>query len=77
MPSRARVKSRGLGDTIAHFTEVSGIKAVVEFVSEVVGQPCGCNERQEVLNNIFPYKEKENGDFIEHESDKGSSDYAL
>jgi len=48
-------KSRGLGDTIEKITKVTGIKAVVDKVSEVTGKDCGCKERQEKLNNLFPY----------------------
>ncbi len=40
-------KHKGLGDTIASFTEATGIKAVVESITE----DCGCPERQEALNN--------------------------
>ena len=48
------MKSRGLGDDIAKITKATGIKAVVDKVSEVTGVPCGCNERQEKLNKWFP-----------------------
>jgi len=48
------MKSRGLGDDIAKITKATGIKAVVDKVSEVTGVPCGCDERQEKLNKWFP-----------------------
>tara|TARA_R110002126_G_scaffold168805_2_gene317326 strand:+ start:152 stop:334 length:183 start_codon:yes stop_codon:yes gene_type:complete len=51
-------KPRGLGDTIATITEKTGIKAVVEKVSEITGVPCGCGERQEQLNVLIPYGKK-------------------
>lgn len=47
--------SRGFGDTIAKFTHATGIAAVVDVVSTAVGVPCGCNQRQETLNNLLPY----------------------
>jgi hypothetical protein len=40
-------KHKGLGDTIASFTEATGIKTLVESITE----DCGCKERQEALNN--------------------------
>ena len=46
-------KSKGLGDTIEKFTEATGIKAAVKAV---VGEDCGCDERKEKLNKLFPYK---------------------
>ena len=52
-------KSKGLGDTIEAITEATGIKKVVEVFSEVTGLDCGCNERKEKLNKIFPYRKTE------------------
>ena len=49
-------KSKGLGDTIEKITKATGIKKVVDKISEVTGKDCGCEERKEVLNNFFPYK---------------------
>jgi hypothetical protein len=49
-------KSQGLGDSIEKFTEATGIKKAVELFSEVTGLDCGCDERKEKLNKIFPYK---------------------
>jgi len=48
-------KSKGLGDTIEKITKITGIKKVVEKVSEVTGKDCGCAERKETLNRLFPY----------------------
>lgn len=52
-------KSKGLGDTIEKITEATGIKAVVEAVSEATGIDCGCGERKDLLNKLFPYKQAE------------------
>ena len=46
-------KSKGLGDTIDKITTVTQFK---KLVNEVLGEDCGCNERKEKLNKIFPYK---------------------
>jgi hypothetical protein len=39
--------SRGLGDTVAK---------VLEFLGVEKGPDCGCTQRQEWLNEKFPYK---------------------
>lgn len=53
-------KSRGLGDTIAKFTKATGLDKVAEAVAKAMGQEdCGCKRRQEKLNEILPYKNKE------------------
>ena len=49
-------KSKGLGDTIAKLTKATGIKHLVEAVR---GTDCGGSERQEKLNNIFPYSNED------------------
>ena len=46
------MKSKGLGDTIAKITEATGIDKIVKFVA---GEDCGCEERKEKLNKLFPY----------------------
>jgi len=55
----AKRKSKGLGDTIEKITEATGIKTVVEAISEATGIDCGCGERKELLNKLFPYKQIE------------------
>jgi hypothetical protein len=52
------MKSKGLGDSIAKFTTATGIKTVVDKVSDGLNIPCGCKARQEALNKAFPYKMK-------------------
>ncbi len=46
-------KSKGLGDTIAKITKATGIDKVAK---KVLGEDCGCEERKDRLNKIFPYK---------------------
>ncbi len=52
------MKSRGLGDSIEKFTKATGIKKVVDRVSEGLNIPCGCEGRRDALNILFPYKNK-------------------
>ena len=49
-----KMKSRGLGDDVARFTKATGIKHMVDKVSEGLNIPCGCEQRQEALNMLFP-----------------------
>ena len=50
------MKSKGLGDSIEKITKKTGIKSVVNKISETTGKPCGCGERRDTLNKLFPYK---------------------
>jgi len=54
-PRKPKAEMQGLGDLIEKVTEVTGIKDVVKFVS---GEDCGCEERKETLNKLFPFKKK-------------------
>ena len=47
-----KTESKGLGDTIAKITKATGIDKVAKFV---LGEDCGCDERKEKLNKLFPY----------------------
>lgn len=51
MGRRRKIQSQGLGDTIAKITETLGI-------DKLMPDDCGCNERREKLNKLFPYKQK-------------------
>jgi hypothetical protein len=44
--------SSGVGDTVEKITEATGIKKVVKFLA---GEDCGCDQRKDKLNNLFPY----------------------
>ena len=57
-------ESKGLGDTIAKITKATGIKAVVDAVSEATGKDCACEERRGALNQMFPYKQKKTKGFF-------------
>ena len=53
-------KSKGLGDTIAKITHALGIDILAEKVAHAVGkEDCGCEERKNILNEMFPYKDKD------------------
>lgn len=45
-------KSKGLGDSIEKALKATGIDKVAK---KVLGDDCGCEERKEALNRMFPY----------------------
>lgn len=51
-------KSKGLGDTVEKITTATGIKKVVDTVAKASGKDCGCKQRKDALNRMFPYKDK-------------------
>ena len=51
------MKSKGLGDSIEKITKATGIKTMVDTISEGLSIPCGCQGRKDALNKIFPYKD--------------------
>jgi|TARA_R110000751_G_scaffold59140_2_gene124358 hypothetical protein len=49
-------KSKGLGDTIDKITTKTGVKKIIRVVTNIVGsEGCGCEERKDKLNELFPY----------------------
>tara|TARA_R100000900_G_scaffold113970_1_gene88960 strand:- start:657 stop:833 length:177 start_codon:yes stop_codon:yes gene_type:complete len=50
-------KSRGLGDTIAKVTKATGLDKVANTMAKAAGMnDCGCGQRRDTLNRVFPYK---------------------
>jgi hypothetical protein len=47
------MKSKGLGDTVDKITTATGIKTLVHML---FGEDCGCEERKNKLNSMFPYR---------------------
>lgn len=52
----ARPKSKGLGDTVEKVLETTGVKKLFHIF--VDGKDCGCEERKQKLNELFPYRFK-------------------
>ena len=46
-------ESQGLGDTVEKVLEATGIAKVAKWL---LGEDCGCEERKQKLNELFPYK---------------------
>jgi len=57
----------GLGDVIEDITKATGIKAIVDKVSDALGVDCGCDERRERLNNLLPRGRKQQRCFTDEE----------
>jgi hypothetical protein len=50
--------SAGFGDSIAKVTNFLGIDKLADAVAKLAGaEGCGCAERREYLNQLFPYDE--------------------
>jgi len=45
-------ESKGLGDSVEKVLKATGIDKVAKFL---LGEDCGCDERKEKLNKLFPY----------------------
>jgi hypothetical protein len=44
----------GLGDTVADLTHLTGMDALAKTYTQLTGNDCGCAQRQEKLNQLFP-----------------------
>jgi len=54
------MKSKGLGDDLEKIFKKTGVKTIVDRVSEGLNIPCGCEGRKQAMNALFPYR-KRNG----------------
>jgi hypothetical protein len=52
----ATSNSKGLGDTVEKITKATGIKKLVEKYGPA---DCGCAQRRDKLNEMFPYKNED------------------
>ena len=55
------VKSKGLGDSVEKVLKATGIDKVAK---KVLGEDCGCEERKQKLNKLFPYSRQMTEDEI-------------
>jgi len=46
---------RGLGDAVARVAEATGMARAAQWFERATGRPCGCEERREALNKMFPF----------------------
>jgi len=48
------LSGQGLGDTVADFTHITGLDQLAEYYEQLTGKSCGCDDRREYLNQLFP-----------------------
>ena len=53
---RQSKKSSGLGDTVEKVFQATGVDKLAKWA---LGEDCGCDERRDALNRLFPYKKPE------------------
>ena len=53
-PAKEEKPSEGLGDTIEKVLSKTGVKKIVDWMTD--GKDCGCDKRQAWLNEKFRYK---------------------
>jgi len=46
------MKSKGIGDSVEKVLKATGIDKVAK---KILGEDCGCDERKQKLNQMFPY----------------------
>lgn len=52
---------QGLGDTVARFTRATRLDKLAQKIAQAVGaKDCGCTQRKQLLNEMFPYKNQTN-----------------
>ena len=52
------MRSRGLGDDIKKITSATRLDKLAERIAELTNSDCVCDRRQEKLNKLFPYKQR-------------------
>jgi hypothetical protein len=52
--------SNGLGDTVADLAHLTGVDQLANSYEKITGNSCGCKDRQEKLNLLFPYTTAKN-----------------
>lgn len=50
---KAKQPSKGLGDTVEKVLNKTGVAKLAKWI---MGDDCGCNERRDKLNRLFPFK---------------------
>tara|TARA_R110002110_G_scaffold42778_3_gene133921 strand:- start:637 stop:1005 length:369 start_codon:yes stop_codon:yes gene_type:complete len=48
---KSKSKPKGLGDIVEKVATVTGVKSAVDTL---IGEECGCTERRDKLNELFP-----------------------
>jgi hypothetical protein len=55
MNVRTGIKAgQGLGDSVADLAHLTGMDQLAKLYEQVTGKDCGCEDRRQTLNQIFP-----------------------
>jgi hypothetical protein len=46
---------QGLGDTVADLAHLTGMDQMAKLYEQTTGKSCGCDQRRQALNQIFPF----------------------
>ena len=52
---KSKPKPRGLGDVVEEVLVKTGVASVVK---KIAGENCGCGERRDKLNEMFPFEDE-------------------
>ena len=50
---KAQQPIKGIGDVVEKVLEKTGVSRIAKFI---MGDDCGCDERREALNKLFPFR---------------------
>lgn len=48
---------KGIGDTLKRQLDYLGGEQIAEILKRIIGKDCECSDRQEYLNQLYPYTE--------------------
>ena len=46
---------QGLGDAVANLTHLTGVDQLAKLYEQTTGKSCGCQERQDLLNQLVQF----------------------
>ena len=48
----------GLGNTVEDIIHITGLDRIARMYTQITGNDCGCEQRKEYLNQLFPFQLK-------------------
>lgn len=55
---KSQQPSKGVGDTVTKVLKATGIKQTIDLIFDKLGVDCKCDENEEALNKLLPYRMK-------------------
>lgn len=56
----AMSEDRGVGDIVERMAKIAGGKTLAQWYKELTGNDCGCANRKERLNRMYPLRQELN-----------------